>query len=252
MIKFKFITMFQMAFCLVFVPGFMLQAAYSDVLAGRAGGQSVVVAGEEKKPLVLTFENTVSGAKKNDWAAVEKAAGAVRKEIVSLDKNYGTGLMDSIDKTIVAKDAGQLLNLMANAVYLALREECKLAASDKFKLQDKALEHLKAARQYYEKILSVNITRKDPSLDKAILSAFESAVKSVENADEAGYNEAVQIIESSVLKVYVKFQQKKSDAGAVGMELAKAGQIPVVVIPAKAGIQILTDKVWIPDTDIRE
>ncbi|HEX9757250.1 MAG TPA: hypothetical protein VGB26_05570 [Nitrospiria bacterium] len=166
--------------------------------------------------LIKTFEDILISGREGDWEAVENSIARIDDRVKKYDRIFGTRVRDKLGRSLADKNQGEILKYLAQTIFLGIKEQFKLIMdSDQEDYLDSRA-RLDRAKDYYLKILSGNIKRRDLDRHVKIEGHFLLAQASLGNpgvfidvpvmeGDIRSFQQAVSEIETEVIQVYTYF-----------------------------------------------
>ncbi|MDH5639495.1 MAG: hypothetical protein OEZ04_13495 [Nitrospinota bacterium] len=169
---------------------------------------------EAEDPAVAIFRDGVTSARKGDFAqATAKAKEALA--IIADHKHNGASLALKIDDAAKSKNAPAMAEIMANVVYLSLKEKLEANIATSLKDFNRCKARLFLARKNYLDVLDGNLKKNKPEDSQAIIKGFDEAMAALGNpglfgigqkpSDLARFTQAARKIEATIEGFYTRF-----------------------------------------------
>ncbi len=168
--------------------------------------------------LLAVFEETLTAGKTGDWATIGGAIKLANGKMETYHKIFGVDVKPKLDQAVDTEDLRETLKYLAQLVYLEMKGQFKLIMDTKASdfLDSKA--RFDKAREYYTKVLSGNIKRRDPKRHERIEAQFIMAEAALGNpgiflnlpvmrSDLKKFAVATKTIEDEVGAVYTYFKE---------------------------------------------
>jgi len=172
---------------------------------------------EAEDPAVAIFRDGVTSARKGDFAqATIKAKEALA--LIADHKHNGASLAPRIDEAAKSKNAPAMAEILANVVYLSLKEKLEVNISTSLKDFNQCKARLFLARKNYLDVLDGNLKKNKPEDSLAIIKGFDEALAALGNpglfgigqkpADLARFTQTARKIEATIEGFYTRFVQQ--------------------------------------------
>ncbi|MDH5510357.1 MAG: hypothetical protein OEZ32_08380 [Nitrospinota bacterium] len=169
---------------------------------------------EAEDPVVVIFRDGVTSARIGDFAQ----ASAKAKEALALiagHKYNGASLVSGIEEAAKSKNAPAMAEILANVVYLSLKEKLEANIDTNLKDFNRCKARLFLARKNYLDVLEGNLKKNRPEDSQAILKEFDEAMAALGNpglfgigqkpADLARFTQVARKIEATIEGFYTRF-----------------------------------------------
>ena len=188
------------------------------VVIGAAASQAHAYGyAEAEDPVVPIFRDGASAARGGDFStAASKAREALA--IIKSHKLSGPALAPKIEAATKSKDAQAMARLLANIVYLSMKQKLETNIADKLANFPDSKARLFLARKSYADVLEGNLKKNDPELDGKILLWFDEALAALGNpglfgigqkpADLGRFTRAARDIEQAIEGFYTSFDKQ--------------------------------------------
>ncbi len=172
---------------------------------------------EVQDALLNAFGESLKSVKIGDWAAVNESILEIDDHVSQFKTNFNIDLKPKLTKAIQTKKSGHLLKVLAQVIYLGMKSEFKVMNESQVKDYFDSKVRFDRAKDYYMKILSGNIKRKDASRHERIEAQFLQAEVALGNPginmnlpsappNLKGLEAATEAIDREVLAVYRYFK----------------------------------------------
>ena len=169
---------------------------------------------EAEDPVVAMFRDGVTAARKGDFGqAAAKSREALA--LISGHRHSGAALASGIDEAAGAKDAPAMAEILANVVYLSLKEKLEANIDSNLKNFTECKARLFLARKNYLDVLEGNLKKNRPEDGQTILREFDTAMAALGNpglfgigqkpADLKMFTGAARNIEQTIERFYTRF-----------------------------------------------
>ncbi len=112
-------------------------------------------------PLITVFKSVIFNGKKNDWAKVGADIDTISDRIEDVKNIFEVDLRPKLDAGLARRDIQEVIKVMANLVFLAMREKYYWNISEDLQMFTKAKVRLRLAEEYYTLLLSGNVRSYD-------------------------------------------------------------------------------------------
>lgn len=164
-IHFIYITFFLLA--IVICPRFSLGYGY----------------GRNEDPIITVFKSVIFYGRKNDWERVASDIDTISDRIEDVRNIFEVNLKPKLDAGISQHYLQEVIKVMANLVFLAMREKYYWNLTEDLRMFARANVRLRLAEEYYTLLLSGNVRRYDTlkgtKVHDEIFNKFTEAKKSL-------------------------------------------------------------------------
>lgn len=112
-------------------------------------------------PLVKVFKAVIYYGKASDWERVQKEVNSIADRFEDIRKLFGTDLKPKVDESIRNKNLQELAKLMANLIFLAIREKHFWNNQERLAIYIRSKVRLRLAEEYYTTLLAGNVMEYD-------------------------------------------------------------------------------------------
>ncbi|MGR3301555.1 MAG: hypothetical protein ACUZ8I_03525, partial [Candidatus Scalindua sp.] len=134
-------------------------------------------------PLITVFKSVIFHGKKNNWVRVESEIDSINDRIDDVNTIFDVDLKSTLDTSLAQHNLQEVIKVMANFVFLAIREKYYWNLTENLKMFERANVRLRIAEEYYTLLLSGNVRRYDKHNGTAfhdeIFNKFSEAKKSL-------------------------------------------------------------------------
>ena len=134
-------------------------------------------------PIITVFKSVIFYGKKNDWARVESDTNTISDRINDVRNIFEINLKPKLDAGISQHNFQEVIKVMANLVFLAIREKYYWNLTENLKIFARANVRLRLTEEYYTLLLSGNVRRYDnlngTKFHDEIFNKFSEARKSL-------------------------------------------------------------------------
>lgn len=177
-------------------------------------------------PLLRVFKAVIYYGKASDWERVQKEVDSIADRFEDVRKLFGTDLKPKVDEAIRNKNLQEGAKLMANMVFLAIREKHYWNNQEKLSVYIRSQVRLRLSEEYYTTLLSGNVMEYDrrhgTNLHYKITKSFHDAhfslgsvgffgAGSVEARPEE-FKHLAKDIESALLEAFPYFEPGSEEA----------------------------------------
>ncbi len=139
--------------------------------------------GRNEDPIITVFKSVIFYGKKNDWVRVESDTDTISDRINDVRNIFEINLKPELDAGISQHNFQEVIKVMANLVFLAIREKHYWSLTENLSMFARANVRLRLAEEYYTLLLSGNVRRYDKlngtEFHKEIFNKFSEAKKSL-------------------------------------------------------------------------
>ena len=137
----------------------------------------------EEDPLITVFKSVVFHGRTNDWKKVEVGINTINDRINDVYVLFEVNLKIKLDTGLEKHDFQEVIKIMANLVFLAIREKFYWNLAEELKMFSKAKVRLRLVEEYYTTLLSGNVRRYDKingtEMHEKIINMFAEARRSL-------------------------------------------------------------------------
>ena len=178
---------------------------------------------KEEDPLITIFKSVVFHGRENDWTKVESGITTIQDRINDVQDLFGVNLRTKLDTGLEEHDFQEVIKVMANLVFLAIREKFYWNLAEELKMFNRAKVRLRLVEEYYTALLAGNVRRYDringTKMHEKIINTFAEARKALGSlgflgagavaprADE--FRRIVNEIEQKLITVFPYFESGK-------------------------------------------
>lgn len=108
-------------------------------------------------PLIKVFKAVIFHGKKSDWKKVEKEVESISDRFEDVRVIFGIDLRPMVDEAIRRQDLQALARLMANLVFLAIKEKHYYNNLENLEILERSKVRLRIAEEYYTMLLAGNV-----------------------------------------------------------------------------------------------
>jgi hypothetical protein len=134
-------------------------------------------------PLITVFKSVIFYGKKDDWTRVESDINTISDRIDDVKNIFAVDLKPRLSAGISQHNFQEVIKVMANLVFLALREKNYWNLTEGLRMFTRAKVRLRIADEYYTLLLSGNVRRYDilngKKFHEEIFSKFLEAKKTL-------------------------------------------------------------------------
>jgi len=139
--------------------------------------------GRNEDPIITVFKSVIFYGKKDDWMRVESDINTISDRIDDVWNLFEVNLKPTLDAGISRHDFQEVVKVMANLVFLAIREKHYWNLAENLRIFARANVRLRLAEEYYTLLLSGNVRRYDnlngTTFHNEIFNKFSEAKKSL-------------------------------------------------------------------------
>ncbi len=139
--------------------------------------------GRNEDPIITVFKSVIFYGRKNDWARVESDTNTISDRINDVRNIFEINLKPKLDAGISQHNLQEVIKVMANLVFLAMREKYYWSLTENLRMFARANVRLRLAEEYYTLLLSGNVRRYDKlngtKFHDEIFNKFSEAKKSL-------------------------------------------------------------------------
>ena len=139
--------------------------------------------GRNEDPVITVFKSVIFYGKKDDWARVESDTDTISDRIEDVQNLFEVNLKPKLDAGISQHNFQEVIKVMANLVFLAMREKYYWSLTEDLRMFTRANVRLRLAEEYYTLLLSGNVRRYDKlnvtKFHDEIFNKFSEAKKSL-------------------------------------------------------------------------
>ena len=182
--------------------------------------------GRNEDPIITVFKSVIFYGKKNDWARVESDTDTISDRIDDVRTLFEVNLKPKLDAGISQHNFQEVIKVMVNLIFLAIREKYYWNLSENLRMFERANVRLRIAEEYYTLLLSGNVRRYDKHNGTAfhdeIFNKFSEAKKSLGSTGFLGagavsprpkeFKTITKEIEEKLLIVFPYFESGKEIA----------------------------------------
>lgn len=117
--------------------------------------------GRNEDPIITVFKSVIFYGKKNDWERVESDTNTISDRINDVRNLFDVNLKPKLDKGISQHNFQEVVKVMANLVFLAIREKYYWNLTENLSMFERANVRLRLTEEYYTLLLSGNVRRYD-------------------------------------------------------------------------------------------
>lgn len=181
---------------------------------------------QNEDPILKVFKAVIYYGKASDWGRVQKEVDSIADRFEDVRKLFGTDLKPKVDESIRDKDLQGVAKLMANMVFLAIREKHYWNNQERLAVYIRSKVRLRLAEEYYTTLLAGNVMeydrRHDTNLHGRITRCFHDAhfslgsvgffgAGSVEPSPEE-FKHLAKDIETALLEAFPYFDPGREEA----------------------------------------
>ncbi len=182
--------------------------------------------GRNEDPIITVFKSVIFYGKKNDWARVESDTDTISDRIDDVRTLFEVNLKPKLDAGISQHNFQEVIKVMVNLIFLAIREKYYWNLSENLRMFERANVRLRIAEEYYTLLLSGNVRRYDKlngtKFHDEIFNKFSEAKKSLGSTGFLGagavsprpkeFKTITKEIEEKLLIVFPYFESGKEIA----------------------------------------
>lgn len=112
-------------------------------------------------PLITVFKSVIFYGKKDDWTRVESDINTISDRIDDVRNIFEVDLRSKLDAGISQHNFQEVIKVMANLVFLAIREKYYWNLTEGLQEFARAKVRLRLAEEYYTLLLAGNVRRYD-------------------------------------------------------------------------------------------
>lgn len=112
-------------------------------------------------PLITVFKSVIFYGKKDDWTRVESDINTISDRIDDVRNIFEVDLKSKLDAGISQHNFQEVIKVMANLVFLAIREKYYWNLTEGLQVFARAKVRLRLAEEYYTLLLAGNVRRYD-------------------------------------------------------------------------------------------
>jgi len=112
-------------------------------------------------PLITVFKSVIFYGKKDDWTKVESDINTISDRIDDVRNIFEVDLKSKLDAGISQHNFQEVIKVMANLVFLAIREKYYWNLTEGLQVFARAKVRLRLAEEYYTLLLAGNVRRYD-------------------------------------------------------------------------------------------
>jgi hypothetical protein len=116
---------------------------------------------KNEDPLISVFKSVIFYGKKDDWTRVESDINTISDRIDDVRNIFEVNLKPKLDAGISQYNFQEIIKVMANLVFLAIREKYYWSLTEDLQMFARAKVRLRLAEEYYATLLSGNVRRYD-------------------------------------------------------------------------------------------
>ncbi len=139
--------------------------------------------GRNDDPIITVFKSTIFYGKNNDWARVRSDTDTIGDRFDDVRNLFDVNLTAKLDAGISQHDFQEVIKVMANFVFLAIREKYYWNLTEGLRMFARANVRLRLTEEYYTLLLSGNVRRYDnlngTKFHDEIFNKFSEARKSL-------------------------------------------------------------------------
>ncbi|MFQ5687010.1 MAG: hypothetical protein ACE5GV_10155 [Candidatus Scalindua sp.] len=117
--------------------------------------------GRNEDPIITVFKSAIFYGKKNDWVRVRSDIDTISDRIDDVRNIFEVNLKPKLAEGISQHDFQKVIKVMANLVFLAIREKYYWNLNENLRIFEKANVRLRLTEEYYTLLLSGNVRRYD-------------------------------------------------------------------------------------------
>lgn len=134
---------------------------------------------QNEDPLLKVFKAVIYYGKASDWKRVQKEVDSIADRFEDIRRLFGTDLKPKVDESIRNNNLQEAAKLMANLVFLAIREKFYWNHQERLAIYIRSKVRLRLAEEYYTTLLAGNVMEYDrrhgTSLHDKIIKSFHDA-----------------------------------------------------------------------------
>ena len=179
----------------------------------------------EDDPLINAFRAVILHGRQNEWSKVAAEVKGINDRISDIHKIFKIDLKPRIDRAIGQQDFQTMANLMANLVFLAIREKFYYNRQERLEIFIRSRVRLRLAEEYYTALLAGNVRdydiRHKTALHDNIYNRFVKARDTIGSMGFLGagavkpnivdFETLTKEIETLLLKVFPYFETGEAD-----------------------------------------
>ncbi len=112
-------------------------------------------------PLLKVFKAVIYYGKASDWERVQKEVDSIADRFEDVRKLFATDLKPKVDESIRNRNLQEAAKLMANMVFLAIREKFYWNNQERLAIHIRSKVRLRLAEEYYKTLLEGNVMEYD-------------------------------------------------------------------------------------------
>jgi len=112
-------------------------------------------------PIITVFKSAIFYGRKNDWVRVESETNTISDRIDDVWNLFEVNLKPKLDAGISQRNFQEVIKVMANFVFLAIREKHYWNLTENLSMFERAKVRLRLAEEYYTLLLSGNVRTYD-------------------------------------------------------------------------------------------
>ena len=116
---------------------------------------------QNEDPLLTVFKAIIYYGKTSDWGRVQREVNSIADRFEDVKKLFGTDLKPKVDESIKNKDLQEAAKLMANMVFLAIREKHYWNNQERLAIYIRSKVRLRLVEEYYTALLAGNVMEYD-------------------------------------------------------------------------------------------
>lgn len=130
-------------------------------------------------PLLTIFKAAIFYGKESDWERVKKKVDSISDRFEDVRTIFHIDLKPMVDKAVDKQDMQELAKLMANLVFLAIKEKHYYNIQENLDIPTRSKVRLRIAEEYYTALLAGNVMKYDSRhgthLHDSIIDSFAKA-----------------------------------------------------------------------------
>jgi hypothetical protein len=116
---------------------------------------------KNEDPLISVFKSVIFYGKKDDWTRVESDINTISDRIDDVRNIFEVNLKPKLDAGISQHNFQEIIKVMANLVFFAMREKYYWNLTEDLQVFARAKVRLRLAEEYYTLLLAGNVRRYD-------------------------------------------------------------------------------------------
>lgn len=137
----------------------------------------------DEDPIVTVFKSVIYYGKQGDWERVESDISTISDRIDDVKNIFDVNLKPGLTAGLSQHNFQEVVNVMANLVFLSIREKNYWNLSEELRMFARAKVRLRLAEEYYTSLLSGNVRKYDKlngtKLHDDIVNKFSEAGKAL-------------------------------------------------------------------------